>query len=153
MKKVINYLEIALVLLISASVVSCDDKDELKRIDFENLPATARAFVTKFYNAVEVMRVTKEVDHDGTEYDVYLSDGTQIEFDANGDWTDIDAPFGKSLPEGIVPEAIVSFVDYKYPGTGINEISRRNSGYSIELLNGFELYFDSEGRYVGTDRD
>lgn len=38
-------------------------------------------------------------------------------------------------------------------GTGINEISKEPVGYDVELVSGVELIFDTDGGFIGYDRD
>ncbi|MBD5486669.1 MAG: hypothetical protein HDR18_14310, partial [Lachnospiraceae bacterium] len=63
------------------------------------------------------------------------------------------APVGKTVPAGFYPAAIDTYISSAYSGSGINEISRIDRGYEVELLNGTDLYFSADGTYIGIDRD
>lgn len=129
---------------------SCSDDDEL--IVPGNLPQTAQAFLNQHFSGMEIYKVEKDGDHSGTEYTVKFRNGYEVEFDAIGEWTDVDAPDGMTIPSGIAPENIASFVEQEYPGMGINEISRDYTGYEVELTTGLDLDFDPAGNFIGIDR-
>lgn len=48
-------------------------------------------------------------------YEVKLADGTKIDFDARGEWTDVERP-GGVVPDGLIPQPILKFVAANYPG-------------------------------------
>ena len=56
------------------------------------------------------------------------------------------------LSQAIVPPTIAAYVADNYSVTGINEISRDNRGYEVELNTGVELIFDRDGKFVRIDR-
>lgn len=64
----------------------------------------------------------------------------------------VDAPSGQTIPSGIVPAAVAVYVDTRYPGVGINEISRDARGYEVDLVDGTDLLFDPAGNFIGLDR-
>ncbi|MDE5975179.1 MAG: PepSY-like domain-containing protein, partial [Muribaculaceae bacterium] len=88
---------------------------------------------------------------EGGEYNVNLSDGTDIEFNLSGEWTDVDAIIGVTLPTGFYPSAIDMYISENIPGGGINEISRNVNGYEVELVDGQDLIFNLEGIFIGMD--
>ena len=83
------------------------------------------------------------------EYDVYLNDGTQLDFDANNQWETIESR-GKGVPAVFIPKAIATYVksNYQLP---IVKIHKEHFGYEIELNNGMELSFDRSGQFMGMD--
>lgn len=133
---------------------SCsDDDDNDVTLSVSSLPAPAQQFISQFYPADKVARVTKEIknSHLNSEYEVLFVSGQEVEFDAAGQWTDVDAPKGQTVPSGIVP-SIDEYVGLNYDGIGINEISREANGYEVELVNGIELLFDANGQFIGIDK-
>lgn len=109
------------------------------------LPDAASKFITQYFGNISV---TSEFDASDNEYDVVLPDGFKLTFDASGNWTDVDAPFGKPIPDGIAPEAIVKYVAANYASNGINEIEKNAKGYKVELTNDVDLQFDANGAFV-----
>lgn len=130
---------------------SCD-KDDEKNISFGELPQTAQQFVATYFSTQSVVRTQEEKDHGTTAYEVFLADGTEIDFNAAGEWQHIDRPFG-IIPDGIVPQAIVDDVAVRYPNTGIHEIEKELGGYKVGIGTGLELYYTADGTFVRAERD
>ena len=111
------------------------------------MPVSARTFVSTYFAPAKVATVYK----DGSEYEVMLSDGVRIDFNKSGEWTDVDAPLNKELPTGFYPETIDTYLLANMYGAGINEISKERYGYDVELVNGIDLRFDSQGKFLRYD--
>lgn len=137
--------------LMGLAATGCSDDDKDEPIAFDKIPSVARNFVAKFYPGINVTRVVSDTDHGTTEYEVYLANGHDITFDASGEWIDVDAPSGQTIPDGIAPIPVASYVTDYYPGTGINEISREAYGYEVELVAGVDLEFDHNGNFIRID--
>lgn len=143
-------------LLLILCVFSCvtwscsddDDKDDI-RIPVKDLPSKAQSFISDFFAEDQVVKVTKETSLGKSSYDVVFASGLEIDFDADGNWTDVDAPYGKSLPAGIVPAEIEEQLPTLTTTTAVNEISRDLYGYELELINGQELAFDTTYKFLG----
>ncbi len=131
---------------------SCSDDDDDKTIPGVELPGTAKNFIASYFPGDEIIKVERKGDNAGTKYDVKFRSGMEVEFDAIGEWIDVDAPKGRTIPAGIAPQTITEFIEANYPGSGINEISRDYRGYEVELLNGLDLRFNPEGFFIGIDR-
>lgn len=145
MKK-INYL---LLLLVSVFAFACsDDDNDDTPISGNDLPQTAQAFLAQYYPGVKVNRASTDTDDGRTEYDVYLANGHEVTFDFAGIWLDVDAPAGQTIPDGIAPAGIVDYLHQNYFGCGINEISKEPYGYDVELTNGTDLEFNSNGDFL-----
>lgn len=119
-------------------------------IGYSELPAKAQEFVEKYYDGVDVTRVTMDRDISSTEYDVMLSNGTKIEFNTDGEWCDVDAR-NSAVPSAIVPKQIRSYVDKNYKGNDIVELKRERYGWEVKLSQGLELEFDSAFRLTEID--
>lgn len=143
------YFTLALVFGLTV-LSSCSEDDNL--VAPADLPQAAQTFMNKYFAGTDVLSVKKDGKHSGTEYTVKLRNGYEVEFDATGNWTDVDAPAGKTIPDGIAPDRIASYVAQEYPGMGINEISRDYRGYDVELVTGLDLEFDIEGNFLRVDR-
>lgn len=150
MKKSMHVFALLFVGLLGFTLWSCsdnDDRDEI--ISQKNLPSAAQSFISTYYPDVQILKAVQEKEHGKIEYDVTLGNGHEITFDSQGEWIDVDAPFGDVVPEGIVPQQIAAYVAENYPLVGVNEISRIVTGYEVELTNGYDLYFDTDYGYVG----
>lgn len=154
MVNTIRFIFLMLVsLVITMPAWSCsddDDKDEI--VSYDRLPGDAKNFILTYYPGAQIAGVIMDKNHGRTTYEVSLYNGHELEFDAEGQWTDVDAPYGQTVPAGIVPPAIAAYVADNYSVTGINEISRDNRGYEVELNTGVELIFDRDGKFVRIDR-
>ncbi len=148
MKKIFSLMIIGIAAILTWS---CDDNDDKEAaITFNQLPEAAQTFINQYYAGDVVTYIERESKNGKTTYDVHLKSGTEIEFDATGEWTEVDAPSQQYVPDAIVPDAIKQYVTTNFPAYGINEISKRtDGGYEIELTSGLELQFDKDGIFVG----
>lgn len=150
MKKLLKFLPMLLVAVFGVTAMSScsDDDDKDQTIAISMLPNSAKEFVTTYFSNAVI--VSAKVD--GNEYEAILSDGTKIDFDKTGAWTDVDAPRGKTIPTGFYPEAIDTYVAANYTGVGINEISKEKRGYDVELVSGVDLVFSTTGEFIAVDK-
>ncbi len=83
-----------------------------------------------------------------------LSNGTEIEFDKDGEWIDVDAANGKTLPSGFYPVEIDNYLAENFAGQGISEITKVKRGYEVELITTTEILFGPDGSFIeiGVDR-
>ncbi len=82
------------------------------------------------------------------EYDVVLTDGTEITFDSHGNWKDIEVRQNASVPSSLVPKAIADYVKQNQKNAKITGIEKEKSGYEVELSNGVEIKFNSAGQFL-----
>lgn len=80
---------LALLMVFFAGFFALQGCDE-KKIDFDKLPSAAQAFITQYFPGEEVTYAERDKDDGQKDYKVRLSDGTEIEFDENGNWTSVD---------------------------------------------------------------
>ena len=113
------------------------------------VPEPIAAFVKQYFPNATIAGVEQDHDNGGTEYDVYLSDGTQIDFDANNQWDKVENHNG--VPAALIPQAIATYVKSNYQNMAITKIDREYRGYDIELSNGLDLNFDKSGHFLGID--
>ncbi|MCM1522816.1 MAG: PepSY-like domain-containing protein [Muribaculaceae bacterium] len=119
----------------------------------DKLPNTAKELLKTYFPKEKVALV--EVEHNlfkKSEYDVKLISGTSIEFNHEGEWTDIDCKAG-AVPAALVPSAIKTYVDKNFSGVKIKEIKRKHKGYEVDLADGIELEFDTAFRLKKIDMD
>lgn len=144
MRKMILNLFVALT--VSSLLLSCKDDDKV--VGVSEVPSAGQNFITQYFSNLTVSRVEK--DRDGS-YDVHFTNGTEIDFDAKGDWKNVDAGEGKELSNtAFIPQAIRNYLAQTYPNLAINGIEKTANGYEVELLNfGGEVTFDLNGNYKG----
>lgn len=112
--------------------------------DFRSLPENAQTFINTLFPSTTVTSVKN--DFKDQEYDVKMSDGYEITFDYNGNWTQVEAPDGVTLPSStlvaMVPEETViatfSGNDLLTGGVinAVEEIEAYPNGYVVEYVTG-----------------
>lgn len=114
------------------------------------LPEPITTFLNQYFPGSTVAGIETDNEHGGIEYDVYLNDGTEVDFDARNQWEKVDC-HTKAVPAALVPPAIVSYVKANYQSLPITKIDNNHYGYDIELSNGMELKFNANGQFMGMD--
>ncbi len=131
--------------LLTLNVYAANDRP----VTYKELPQKAQQFITKHFSNVKF----SSAKVDGREYEVYLSDGTQIDFNAAGEWKDVDC-HARAVPASIVPEAIAKNVKANYPkSVFIVKIEKTRNGYDVELNNDIDLKYDAKGKLLRTEHD
>lgn len=130
------------------SLTACADQHQF--IVYSELPVKAQTFIQTYFNQDDVTYIERDLDGVSYEYDVYLANAIEIEFDSQGSLQSIDCK-RTPVPEGVVPKLITNFVEQRYPDFYIVEymIERRNQ--KVELNNELELIFDREGNFQRID--
>lgn len=147
MKKILRILPLMLIAVMGAALWSCSDDDpEI----VQNMPSAAKTFISTYFPSANIMAVHKDKDDN---YEVKFSNSFSIDFNKSGEWTEVDAPTGQTVPTGFYPAAIDTYIASAYSGAGINEISRISRGYEVELTNGSDLFFSADGSLLGIDPD
>ena len=121
-----------------------------KPISFDQLPAKAQSFINKYFAGEEVSHITYDRDALSADYDVRFLSGTEVEFDSNGEWKDIDTRNGV-VPAELIPQAIAKYVKSNYPNRTITEISRNHTHTEVTLNGGLELKFNKNHKLVEVD--
>ncbi len=142
-------------LMLVGTMMACSDDDNDKDIEttitVSNLPKKAQTFISDYYATANVLSVKKELDHGVVLYDVDFTNGQEIVFNADGDWIEVDAPDGQSIPSGIIPTAIENYLNTNYQDYGVNDITRTGGGYEVELVSGVDMFFDADGNFIRFD--
>lgn len=147
MKKFILF---SLIVLLCSGIGFAFDKYTVNRDD---LPATAREFLSEHFPKTKVgmIKVDKHLLKK-TDYDVKLVNGTKIEFNNAGKWTSVDCK-NSSVPEGIIPKSIRSYVKKNFPDVKIVKIEKTASKYEVKLSDDVELTFNLLGQFKSMKMD
>lgn len=99
------------------------------------LPEKAQKFLTKYYPNQTCVSLMK--DYEDNEYELRMSDGTQVTFRHDGTIDDIEAPRGQILPmevvKAILPEKSFNHLNANgYLGL-VEEIDYGRKGYEVGL--------------------
>ena len=122
-----------------------------KNIPQSELPGTAKDFITEYFSDQKIVQVVKDVDYlVKTEYEITLGNGFQLEFDGKGDWKDVDGN-NTAIPSDFFSKSITDYILQNFPGQQITAIEKKSSGYELELSNGLDIDFNSNGEFVRID--
>lgn len=135
--------------LFGIATIGCADD---KPIAFEQTPVAAQQFIKTHFPQAKVLYAKVDQDVFDRTYDVVMADGSQVEFNKNGEWTEVDC-LQVAVPAAIVPQQIKTWVASQYAGQQIVSISRDKRGYDIKLSNRFEVEFDQNFQLIDLDVD
>lgn len=145
MKKVLSILVLALVAIQFAFA------GDVITQDANQLPLAARNFISRYFTNPQISHIKIERKMLGTKsYEVLLTDRTEIDFDSNGNWTDVDCK-KSAVPEALVPVAVREYVKTNFPREIITQIERGRNRVEVELSNDYTLKFNSQGKYLSMD--
>lgn len=115
------------------------------------LPQAAKSVLDKnFKSKVSVVKIDKDFGKI-SEYEVVMTDGTEVSFDSKGNWENVETSNTKSVPAYFIPEGVRKFVVKNQPGTKIVGIERERNGYDVSLSNGVDMKFNKQGEFVRYD--
>ncbi len=137
----------AVVCLFAFSATASADND--KPIQTHQLPAAAQASL-KYFKTKKVALATVDRSVVSRSYDVVFNDGTKIEFNRNGQWTDIECE-RSGVPSNFVPSVIRNYVNSNYSGSRIVKIERDGKETEVKLSNGLEIKFNKKYQVVEID--
>ena len=91
---------------ITLSLTACADNDQL--VEYAELPVVAQTFIRKYFNPSDVSYIEREREGMHVEYNVYLKDATEIDFDHQGNLQSIDCR------KNAVPEAALHTMRFQF---------------------------------------
>lgn len=145
MKKVITTLLTVLTIAVAGMA-----KDAYTR-NVTVLPKAAQTVLANNFKAkVSVIKVEKELGRI-SDYEVILTDGSEITFDRNGNWENVEMGANKSVPKAFVPETVASYIKNNQPGQKVIGIEKDRKGYEVQLSNGVEMKFNAKGQFQRYD--
>lgn len=131
----------------------CEKEDQM--VSKDSLPKEAKTFLSTYFADYEIVTVTKEFGKfraDG--YNVFLKPSGIIEFDRHGSWESVEIDnfiiaegIISVIPEEIIPDATLAYVKSTFVDNIIVGISKERYGYNIELRNGLEISFNTDGTF------
>lgn len=144
MKKI--FLILAIVLSFSTTYAGTT-----KSHDVNVLPEAAQTILKQNFKAqVSHIKIGKEFGHI-REYDVVMTDGSEISFDKHGNWKEVEVSQKESVPSAIIPNPIKTFVKANQKEAKVTGIEKKNYGYEVELSNGKDIKFTEKGKFISYD--
>jgi hypothetical protein len=118
--------------------------------NIQQLPQKAQEFVKTHFNDYKVAYVLTDKELADIDYKIRFEDGTEIEFNAKGDWTDVS---GKQncIPTGFILKEITNYVNTYHNDLCITDIEREFNRITVELSNNLEIEFNSKGELISYD--
>ena len=136
--------------LVIATAFGASAKDTYSH-DPSTLPQSARTTIkNNFTSEISLIKIDNEFGR-VSDYEVILTDGTEIKFDRNGNWEDVECSLNDTVPSSFIPSQVAAFVKKNQPDTHIVGIEKERSGYEVQLSNGVEMKFDRQGQFQKYD--
>ena len=138
MKKILS------VLLLMVMFVPYTLAGDIITHDAKKLPAAARTFISTSHIKIESeLFQTKK-------YEVLLTDRTEIDFNGDGEWLEIDCD-NAAVPQEVIPSYVAEYVKTNYPGAFVTKIERKRREVEVDLNNDWSLTFNQKGEIIDID--
>lgn len=116
------------------------------------LPKAAQTVISNNFKAkVSVIKMDNSLGRT-SKYEVILTDGSEITFDRDGNWQEVETGIKGKVPEGFIPKSVADYVKKNQPGQKIVGIEKEHYGYDVELSNGVEMKFNRQGAFIRYDK-
>lgn len=139
-----------LILACVFTIVTNANADNYHPINVSQLPEKAQTFLTTYFPEAKVSLARKEFDVTELSYDVIFTNGSKVEFDRKGEWTEVDC-LTQPLPAGIVPATIEKVIKEQYPDAKATKIERDRREIDVKLSNRVELTFNKKMQLIDID--
>ena len=116
-------------------------------VQLSSIPQNAQNFIKQHFPNVQVSYIERDWD----DIEVYLANGTQIEFFPNGDWKEVKCYM--NMPASILPANVMATIQRTYPQAAIIKIEKQFTIFEVKLNNMMELYIDNNGTLIGQKFD
>ncbi|MDO4674828.1 PepSY-like domain-containing protein [Campylobacter sp.] len=136
--------KLSLAALLCAGVLYANDV----AIPVGELPTSAQNFISENFKGAKATLAKKDSD----SYEVSLSDGTEIDFMANGEWKEVDGKY-KAIPLTFLPKELLSKVQASQSNAQIIKVEKEISGYKFQFNNNMKVYTDFDGKILGQKMD
>lgn len=148
MKTAIKTTLLSLICLFAMQLPATAGDD--KPISISQLPAAAQQMIKKHFPNRKVALAKMESGFFSREYNVIFTNGEKIEFDKNGNWTEIDCKHS-SVPASLIPVRIANYVKRNYPECHILKIEADDDEYEVKLSNRIEITFNKKFQVTDID--
>ncbi len=118
-KQVKQIILIASIMMLSIATVFAADMP----IQANQLPKKAQDFVSANFANDQIVYA----EQDRNSFKVELASGVEIDFDRNGNWTDVSAKM--PLPTKFIPTAVIKAVETKYPQVPVSVPDTAHRGH------------------------
>jgi len=145
-----NITTFFLTTILFLATLSC--QSQKTPITKDELPKIAQNFISDNFSDYTLDYLVKKEKFTTTKYEAKFRERLEIEFDAQGNWTEVDGRKTTAIPTKFIPKKIRDYVAEKFPSTQITKIEKEKFGrIEVKLLNSIELEFDSDGEFLRID--
>ncbi|HOG67622.1 MAG TPA: PepSY-like domain-containing protein [Bacteroidales bacterium] len=143
-KSVIKIWIVATVMVFSFT--SCERE---KIISSSDLPSEITSYISTHFPNNVIIQVVLERDGLTKTYDILLSESISLEFNRKKEIIDIDGV--TQLPNSVIPEKILQYVNTNYPTNFITDWELEYKNQQVQLDNGLNLEFNMNGDFLRID--
>jgi hypothetical protein len=115
----------------------------------DDLPVEISTYLTIHFPKNTIVQVIKDLDGLTKTYDILLSENISLEFNRKKVVIAIDGV--TQLPNSVIPEKILQYVNINYPTQFITDWELDFDNQQIELNNGLDLEFNKKGDFLRID--
>ena len=126
-------------------------------IDVGTLPQTVKDYVATNYTSSTISNAKSKSNG---QYEVYLSTGEELYFDAQGVFLQVDTDPNKQNEDGTLidaaslPQVTNDYLAANYPAATIVEVRlMADGGFEVELSTGDEVVFDANGTFGKIEKE
>ncbi|MGG5507718.1 MULTISPECIES: PepSY-like domain-containing protein [unclassified Myroides] len=160
MKKKLIALALFTVCTIAFTACSSDDANpvHIETIAVDQLPQQTQQFIASVFPNATISQANKgtKPNYYGSFYKLILNNNIEIDFDQEGNWTEIETTNHTAIPQEFLTQEvplIQTYIAEHYPAHFAVEIDRDRKGYEVKLNSGLELIFDHNQVFMGIDAD
>lgn len=147
-QKIMKKILLSLMMLLAFAGTACADE---YAHNGDVLPQAAKSVIKKNFKAdVSLVKIDKDFGR-VSEYDVVLTDGSEISFDRDGNWKEVETNAAKAVPAAFVLQPIRDYVAKNHKGLSIVGVDKKRNGYDITLSNGIDMEFNKAGQFIRYD--
>ena len=120
-----------------------------------NLPQSSQDFIKKNFSSATIESAKEESSWEfwdkDEKFEVHLSNGIKLDFNKNGEITEIDSKNKETIPQAALPKEVISYVKSNHSGAQIISWEKNDDEQEVELTDGTELEFDAQGNFRKVD--
>ena len=109
------------------------------------------SFIQQTYPGQTITFAQKDLELTGWKYEVFLADGSHVEFDTDDTWDKVESPMTQPVPAQLIPAPIATHLQANFSGAFVTKIDKERNGYEIELATGVELKYNKQGALMEMD--
>ena len=105
MKKMLSILVLAVI------AIQFSFADDVITKDVNQLPEQARTFINTHFSDCQLQHIKIDKDMMSKSYEVYMTNGVEIDFDSKGNWTEVNTEKrGKKVPYVLFPDFVTNYM-------------------------------------------